>query len=134
MELISLDTNVLVRVVTRDDPDQLEAALAIMESAALWVSKTVLLELEWVLRYSYDLDRETISGALLKLIGLQGLTVEDRDAVVSAHAWHRQGMDFADALHLASSKDVRHFATFDVKLAKRRKQIDEGPEVLLLPR
>lgn len=130
--MIALDTNVLVRVVTRDDPGQLESALAIMQSGALWVSKTVLLELEWVLRYSYDLDRENIGGALLKVLGLQTLTVEDREAVVSAQVWYRNGMDFADALHLASSKDVRHFATFDANLAKRRKQTGEGPEVLLL--
>jgi predicted nucleic-acid-binding protein len=54
--MIALDTNVIVRVVTRDDPQQVPAALAVMQSGDLWVSKTVLLETEWVLRYSYKLS------------------------------------------------------------------------------
>jgi len=130
--VIALDTNVLVRVVTRDDPDQLGPALEVMRSGPIWVSKSVLLELEWVLRYSYDLSREIIGQTLLKLLGLEELAVEDRDTVVRAHGWYSQGMDFADALHLASSQDAENFATFDRKLAKRREEIGEGPEILLL--
>jgi predicted nucleic-acid-binding protein len=130
--VIALDTNVLARVVTRDDPEQVEKAVEVMRSGPLWVSKTVLLELEWVLRYSYELSREVIDEVLLKLLGLDGLAVEDRDAVSTARAWYRNGMDFADALHLASSREARSFATFDRKLAANSRRFGGTPEVLLL--
>jgi predicted nucleic-acid-binding protein len=115
--LIALDTNVLVRVVTRDDPEQLAAAVAVMQAERLWVAKTVLLELEWVLRYAYDLDREVIAETFTRLLGLPNLAAEDRRAVVQARSWYAQGMDFADALHLASSPEAESFATFDRDLA-----------------
>ncbi len=127
--MIALDTNVLVRVVTRDDEEQLAAALAIMDSPSLYVAKTVLLELEWVLRYSYDLDRPTIAETLLKLLGLRRLRVEDRKAVVRAREGYAAGMDFADALHLASSGSATSFATFDRKLARKARETGTRPSV-----
>jgi len=130
--LIALDTNVLVRVVTRDDPDQVAAALKLMESSRLFVTKTVLLELEWVLRYSYDLDRKTIGEALFRLLGLRDLEIEDRESVIRAHAWYVAGMDFADALHLAASSSAARLATFDRRFAKKAKELYAQPSVDLL--
>lgn len=130
--VIALDTNVIVRVVTKDDPGQVEAALTVMRSDSLWVAKTVLLETEWVLRYSYDLDRGTIGETLRKLLGYPGLQVEDRGTVLTALSWYDSGMDFADALHLASSGPAERFATFDRELATSAAGIDGAPQVELL--
>jgi predicted nucleic-acid-binding protein len=116
--MIALDTNVLVRVVTADDPKQLEAALRVMQSEALWICKTVLLETEWVLRYTYELPPDVIQEAFRKLLGLPTLQVEQRGSVLQALSLYDKGMDFADALHLTSSREAERFATFDRNLAK----------------
>lgn len=116
--MIALDTNVIIRVVTADDPEQLAIALEILRSGELWVCKTVLLETEWVLRYSYELPPATILEALRRLLGYRGLQVEDRGAVLQALSLFENGMDFADALHLASSAGAERFVTFDRPLAK----------------
>lgn len=115
--MISLDTNILVRVVTADDPDQLAAAQAVMRAEELWACKTVLLETEWVLRYSYELSRETILEIFRRLLGYPNLNVEDPGAVHLALDLFAQGLDFADALHLSSSGGAERFATFDRPLA-----------------
>lgn len=132
--MISLDTNVIVRVVTKDDPQQLPAVLAVLRSGPLWVAKTVLLETEWVLRYTYELSRESILLAFRRLLGYRRLRVEDRGAVLQALRLYRDGMDLADAIHLASSVPAERFATFDRNLAKRAGEIHDGvvPPVELL--
>jgi predicted nucleic-acid-binding protein len=130
--VIALDTNVLVRIVTEDDPGQLKAALAIFKSDSLWTCKTVLLETEWVLRYSYDLAPEAIRTVFRKLLGYPQLQVEDRQAVLRALKLYEQGLDFADALHLASSGDADRFVTFDQPFAKAARRLEGGPTVELL--
>lgn len=130
--MIALDTNVIVRVVTKDDPGQVEAALAVMRSDSLWVAKTVLLETEWVLRFGYELDRGTIGETFRKLLGYPGLQVEDRSTVLAALSWYDSAMDFADALHLASCGAAERFATFDRELAIAAADVDGAPPVELL--
>lgn len=130
--MIALDTNVLVRLITRDDPEQAEAAAEIMRSDTLWLPKTVILELVWVLSYTYQLDRPSITRALSRLMGLAGLRVEDAPAVAHAVRWYEHGMDFADALHLASSGKAAELVTFDRKLASRAERIEGLPPVRLL--
>lgn len=130
--MISLDTNVLVRVVTGDDPEQVEVARQLFEEEALFVSKTVCVELEWVLRYSYSLDAPTIIGIFLKLLGHRRIHWEDRQALGVALEWSEAGMDFADALHLASSAQAERFATFDRRLRNRASECDSSPPVELL--
>lgn len=115
--MISLDTNVVVRVVTADDPDQLALALKVMRSEDLWLCRTVLLEIEWVLRYSYKLSRETILETFTRLLGYPNLSVEEPAAVRLALDLFGDGMDFADALHLAASKGADRFVTFDRDLS-----------------
>ncbi len=132
--MIALDTNVLVRVVTADHPEQLAVALEVFRSGELWVPKTAFLETEWVLRYSYELAPEVILDALRRLLGYRNLQVEDRGAVLQALSLFEAGLDFADALHLASSTEAERFATFDRTFAARaRKAAREGlPPVDLL--
>jgi len=130
--MIALDTNVLVRLITRDDPQQAQAAAEVMRADALWLSKTVLLELVWVLGYTYGFDRPNITLALTTLLGLEHLRVEDAAAVAVAVRCYGQGMDFADALHLASSEDAAEFVTFDRKLSSRAQEIQGTTPVRLL--
>jgi predicted nucleic-acid-binding protein len=130
--VIALDTNVLVRLVTRDDEEQVKRARAALEGQQLFLAKTVLLETEWVLRFSYGLQGEAIRAAFEKVLGLRGLLVEDRSTVLLALAGYERGLDFADALHLAASASADRFATFDRGLVRAAKGAGFGPEILLL--
>lgn len=129
----ALDTNVLARFFV-DDPDdaqaakQRPAAVAALSERA-FVSITVLLEFEWVLRGFYELPADQVCTVLRALAGIEHLTVEDRDAVLLAVEWAGQGMDFADALHLSRSARASGFATFDQKLAKRAQRLGAKPPV-----
>lgn len=125
----AVDTNLVVRLVTWDDPEQAARAREHFEVGPLWLPKTVLLETEWVLRYSYGLDRESILAALRALLGYRPLLVEDREAVLRAVAWYGEGLDLADALHLASSPDADAFLTFDEALAKQASELETRPPV-----
>lgn len=130
--MISLDTNVIVRVVTADDPAQLATALDVMRLDGLWLCKTVLLETEWVLRYTYKLSRKSILETFLRLLGYRNLTVEAPEQVHLALDLYRGGMDFADALHLAASTGAGRFVTFDRDLALSAKNLGTLPAVELL--
>ncbi len=132
----SLDTNVLARffVDDADDPQaakQRPAAIAALSDRA-YVSVTVLLELEWVLRGFYALARRDIAKAVRALTGIEHLTIEDRDAVLSALSAFEAGFDFADALHVARSARASTFVTFDRQLARRAKSSALLPVVELL--
>ena len=130
--MTAIDTNVLVRVITRDDAHQFAAAVKVMKSHHLWVSKTVLLETAWVLQHAYGLGREVVLDALRRVAGYQNLAVEDEVSVTRALGWFEKGMDFADALHLASSGDADEFVTFDRKLAAHAADMDGAVPLRLL--
>lgn len=129
--MIALDTSVIVRVLTQDDAGQARRATAIMRSGPLFVPKTVLIEVEWVLRKAYGFAGSSINDGLRKLVGMKGLEVEDRAAIVRALAWHAGGMDFADAVHVASSSPAVAFATFDADLAKKADRVEAAPPIRL---
>jgi predicted nucleic-acid-binding protein len=104
-----------------------------MKSSDLFICKTVLLELEWVLRFAYSFDRTAIHGAIVRLLGLPELQVEDGDTVADALRGYEAGMDFADALHLFSCAPiVTEFATFDQALARKASGSEVGARVHLL--
>ena len=132
----ALDTNVLARFFI-DDPDDKEAAkqrpaaIAAL-SERCFVSVTVLMELEWVMRGFYELPPKAISRVLRALAGIEYVTIEDRDAVQAALDAFDDGLDFADALHIARSSRASGFATFDQRLAKRAKGLGLLPSVELL--
>jgi predicted nucleic-acid-binding protein len=132
----ALDTNVLARFFVDDADDEQAARQRPAAVAALsentFVSVTVLLELEWVLRGFYELPASDISRVLRALASIKHLTLEDRDAVLTALDAFDQGLDFADALHLARSSRAFRFATFDRRLAQRAKKLALTPPVELL--
>ncbi len=132
----ALDTCVLARVFI-DDVDDVQAtkqrpAAVLALSERGWVSVTVLLELEWVMRGFYELPARDISRVLRALASLAHITIEDRDAVLVAIDAFDKGVDFADALHLARSTRASGFATFDRRLANRAKKLALTPPVELL--
>lgn len=117
--MIAVDTNVLVRFLVKDDEKQAQRARRLVEEEHIFVPKTVLLETEWVLRYTYEFGREAVAEALGKVCGLPEVTIEDTPAVRQALAWHQEGFDFADALHLATSRQAEGFYSFDRELVRR---------------
>ena len=132
----ALDTNVLARFFIDDADDahaarQRPAAVAALSERS-FVSVTVLLELEWVMRGFYALPPRDISRVVRALAGIEHVTLEDRDAVLAALAAFDKGLDFADALHIARSSRASGFATFDQRLAKRAKALALAPGVELL--
>ena len=109
----AVDTNVLARFYLRDDAVQGQIAARVLSAGDIFVPKTVILELEWVLRYVADQPERKVIECLAHLIALPGITVEDRDEIEAALSHCRNGIDFADALHLAASKACSELLTFD---------------------
>lgn len=132
----ALDTNVLARffIDDSDDPQaakQRPAAVAALSERA-FVSVTVLVEFEWVMRGFYQLPKRDMLAVIRALAGIEHVTIEDRDAVLAAVDAFAAGLDFADALHMCRSARVASFATFDQQLAKRAKALALEPPVELL--
>ena len=107
--VIAVDTNIVVRLLTGDDPAQLERVRRLFETETIFLPKTVVLETEWVLRSLYGLSSREIVHALSALVALPQVRCEDAAAISAALELVRQKLDFADALHLASS--MRHAAS-----------------------
>lgn len=125
--MIAVDTNVLVRLVTNDNPSQALRAARLLRNHKVFIPKTVLLETEWVLRCAYELGRPAILRALRGILGLPGVTTEDPLRVASALAWYERSLDFADALHLTSSLETTRFVTFDERLWKKARRVSPLP-------
>jgi predicted nucleic-acid-binding protein len=88
-----------------------------------------LLELEWVLRAVYKIERDNIHQAMLNLLGLSNAVIEQFEEVKVALSYYQQGMDFADALHLAASSQAEELQTFDKAFLKIAKQLNTQPVV-----
>jgi predicted nucleic-acid-binding protein len=121
--VIAVDTDILVRYLVEDDPIQTDRAEAVLRSGAVLVPSTMLLETAWVLRSSYRFDRAAIVKGITKLLGLPGVAAEDSATAGQALDWYGQGLDFAGALHLASSGRAEAFATFDRALRRRARAV-----------
>lgn len=134
--MLALDTNVLARYYVREDGTaqtraQQEAARRIVEGGArLFVAKTVLLELEWVLRGVYGQARADVRRVFEHLLDLTHVEIEDRAAVERSVANLGRGLDFADALHHASSRGCDAFLTFDSRrFASKARRLAVTPPV-----
>ena len=117
----AVDTNILVRFLTADDPKQARTARRVMEAGDVFIGVTVILETEWVLRAGYGFTPNVIATGLRGIGGLPGITIEEPAEVAQALDWMVEGIDFADALHLTRSNHCNAFLTFDKKLATRAK-------------
>ncbi|MBI5551924.1 MAG: type II toxin-antitoxin system VapC family toxin [Desulfobacterales bacterium] len=116
--MISVDTNVIVRLLTGDDPIQLERSKALFSTDTVFIPTSVVLECEWVLRYAYRFKQPEITTAFQSLFGLPNVQLENPHKISNAIEWHQNGMDFADAIHLALSEEAEAFITFDRSLIK----------------
>lgn len=124
---LALDTNVLVRLLVRDDEGQFQAARRLVEAAEaaqenVFVLLGVLLETEWVLRSRYRLDKPSIAAAFARLLETQDVVFEHEATLEETlYIWAQNpGADFAHCLHGAQAVHLgcSRFATFDVAAAK----------------
>ncbi len=132
--MIAVDTNVLVRYAVKDDYEQAVVATKVLAANRCLLLKSVLLELVWVLSSTsgYNLPREVVLERLYHILGLQSIEAEDASSISQALSWYADGMDFADALHLAGSADLSGLVTFDRKFAETAEKLDTIPDVSLL--
>jgi predicted nucleic-acid-binding protein len=115
----SVDTNIIVRLLTGDDPGQSEKARAVLRKPDMFIAETVMLETEWVLRHAYGFEEAAIHDAFLKLCGLPNVILPSPHRMQIALQWYASGMDFGDALHLAASQACGTFFSFDRKLVRK---------------
>lgn len=132
--MISVDTNVLARIYVDDPEDpqasiQRVAATRVMREGVVFIPTTVVLELEWILRAFYGFDRLAVIRVFRHLLDLPNVQVEHWNLVDEAIEMHSRGLDFADALHLASSQHCSRFASFDRKLARSAARLKLNPTV-----
>ena len=117
----ALDTNLLVRLVVRDDAVQVKVAEAFIAKGA-WVSHLVLAETLWVLDTVYERSAAQIANAVERLLSHRELTLQDADAVRLAldHYRARPSLGFSDCLVLEIARKAGHLplGTFDRTLAK----------------
>lgn len=118
--MIAVDTNVVVRMLTNDDPAQATAAAALLENEIVFLPVSVVLETEWVLHSVYGLDRKAVARSLRSFLGVPTVTAEAAGSIGQALSWYEDGLDFADALHLASATEAgaERLATFDAKFRR----------------
>ncbi len=125
--MISVDTNIIVRLLTGDDQAQFQRAKALFAKENIVITTSVVLECEWVLRYAYGFTPSEITNALKSLFGLPNVNLLESLIIYNAIEWHMHGMDFADAIHLAKSQEFESFATFDKNLIKSSINISTIP-------
>lgn len=116
--MIAIDTNIVVRYLTGDHPEQSARAREIVDGEPVFVAVTVMLETEWVLRSAYGYKPDEVARALRAFGGLPRVTIEDAASVAAAFDLAENGMDFADALHLGRSAGQDAFLTFDRRFVK----------------
>ena len=124
----AIDTNIVVRYLTGDDPVQGPRARAAIDAGPVFASTTVLLESEWVLRSVYGFSASEVARALRDFAGLPEVSVENPILLAEALDHAEQGMDFADALHLGAATQCEAMLTFDRGFIKAAK--DTSPPVL----
>jgi len=117
----AVDTNVLVRLVTRDDLRQTNAAEAFVKSGA-WISHLVLVETVWVLDAVYGISHDRLARMVEMILEHENLTIQDSDTVAAALSAYRErpALGFSDCLILEVARKAGHMplATFDKGLSK----------------
>ena len=109
----AVDTNVVVRYLTGDDPIQAAKAREVIDAGNVFVSTTVFLESEWVLRSVYGFSGNDVTSALRAFAGLPSIEVESPELLAEVLDRMEKGMDFADALHLGAAAGCEAMLSFD---------------------
>lgn len=123
--MIAVDTNVVVRLLTQDDEQQYNKSLKIFQEQDIFIPDTVILETEWVLRFAYHFPPNKIREAFKNLLGLPNVQITNGNLMAQVLQWHENGLDFADALHLAQSQNCFAFYTFDTKFVNKAKELTQ---------
>ena len=126
--MIALDTNMVVRALVADHPEQVAIVRKLVAQQSVFISRTVLLETEWVLRARYGKTRTDLLAFFAALLGTENTLIEDAGEVALALDWYAQGADFADALHLAVC-DGAVMHTFDQNFCKAARAARAAPKV-----
>jgi predicted nucleic-acid-binding protein len=127
----AVDTNIVVRYLTGDDPAQSPRARALIDGEDVWLGLTVVLETEWVLRSVFKLSPVEIASALRTLAGQPTVLVENAGVLAHALALHDGGLEFADALHVSAASAFDGFMTFDAALARQAAKLGVASIVLI---
>ena len=117
----AVDTNVVVRYLTGDDPAQAARARVVIEAGGVFVGTTILLESDWVLRSVYGFSGSEVASALRALAGLPNVRVESPAMLAEALDCAENGMDFADALRLGAAARCEAMLTFDRRFIESAK-------------
>jgi predicted nucleic-acid-binding protein len=118
--MVTVDTNIVVRLLTQDDASQFQKSAHIFRSEEFFIPDTVILETEWVLRFAYQFKPTEICRALRTLFGLPNVHLANANLVAQVLKWHEDNnLDFADAFHLACSQTFSTLYTFDNKFKKQ---------------
>ena len=117
--MIAVDTNVLIRYVTNDDPAQARKAANLLGGTeTIFIAHSVLLEMEWILRAIYELPRPAILNAIRQVLGLPSTRVDQAVLIAETLERYERGFDFADALHLALTSTASRLVTFDKRFVR----------------
>jgi len=123
--MTAVDTNVVVRLLTQDDPKQAAAARSLFAGGPIWIATTVLLETGWVLRSLYGFDESAIRNAFTKLLGLKNVHTGDKPSMAAALALTAHGIELADAMHLSGRPPGAVFVSFDRSFVRRANRAGE---------
>jgi predicted nucleic-acid-binding protein len=115
----AIDTNIVVRFVMNDDAERANRVRNLVSSNTLFLPITVVLEVEWVLRSVFGLDRTWIVAAVRKFIAIENVHVQHEAEVSRALDYAAGGMDLADAFHIALSVGCADFVSFDRPLSRK---------------
>ena len=121
MNRVAVDTNIIVRLFVGDDPTQTKKAATLLSQNHILISTSVILETAWVLGKIYAFSSDQIAASLRKLSSIKTVEISDDLAFGTFLKMVDDGMDIADAVHLASAGNADWFATFDKDFVKAAK-------------
>lgn len=115
----AVDTNVLARLILQDDHQQARTAEDVVRQP-FWITRTVWLELGWLLYKRLKLERSIVCDALHAIVSIETAQTSDPGGIRWAISRFREGADWADMVHLvAAGSKADRFTTFDAGIAPR---------------
>ena len=123
--MLAIDTNVIVRFLTSDHPEQSPLARTLIDTHDVFVCTTVLLKTEWVLRAAYGHPPAQVGAALRAFAEMPRVTLEDPTVAATALDWMERGMDITDDLNLTKAEGSTAFVSIDRQLQKAAKRLSQ---------
>ena len=123
----AIDTNIVLRIITDDHPEQTRVARELIESERLVVPTTVVLEAEWALRRVYRYRRSDVLKALRVFLGHPNIELAQESVVAAALDFAERGIELADALHAVSAPECSSIVTFDEDFIRAASRCGDMP-------